>query len=70
MVDLGGGQYNVAAITVLHELEESGPKRRFKMVYETQRRNPAHGGRAEFNSAVSDDGYHWTELAVQPHNLS
>ncbi len=70
LVDLGGGAYAVVALTVLHDLEDPDPQRRFKMVYETHRRNPAHGGRAEFNVAFSPDGLHWTEGRVEPHYLS
>ena len=53
LVDLGGAEYKVAACVVVYEPEDPDPNRRFKMVYETHRRNPSHGGRAEFNVAVS-----------------
>lgn len=70
LVDLGGGAYRVVAFTALHDLEEPDPRRRFKAVYETHRRNPAHGGRAEFNVAFSPDGLTWTEEPVEPHYIS
>ena len=70
LVDLGGGAYGVVALTVLQDPDDPDPQRRFKMVYETHRRNPAHGGRAEFNVAFSPDGLRWTEGRVEPHYLS
>ena len=70
LVDLGGAAYKVVACVVIYEPEDPDPNRRFKMVYETHRRNPSHGGRAEFNVAVSADGLRWTEIQVNPHYVS
>ena len=68
MVDLGG--LRVVACVVLHDPDDPDPERRFKMVFETHRRVPSHGGRAEFNTAISPDGLTWTEIPVNPHYLS
>jgi hypothetical protein len=54
----------------LYEPDDPDPQRRFKMVYETHGRNPAHGMRAEYNVAFSEDGRRWTERPVVPHELS
>ncbi|MSP14324.1 MAG: hypothetical protein EXR62_15395 [Chloroflexi bacterium] len=69
-VDLLEGRIDIVAATVLYDSEDSDPQRRFKLVFETHRRDPAHGGRAEFNVAISPDGLRWTELPVTPHDLS
>jgi len=58
---------------VLYEPEDPDPQRRFKMVFETHRRNPSPrrpAGRAEFNVAFSPDGFNWTEHPIEPHYLS
>lgn len=70
LVDLGGGKYVVVAWTSIYEPDDPDPQRRFKAVYETHRRNPAHGGRAEFNVAFSGDGVNWVEPPVNPSELS
>jgi len=70
LVDLCGGKFALAASTVLFDPEEADPDRRFKIVFETHQRNPAHGTRAEFNVAFSADGIRWTERPVHPHDLS
>jgi hypothetical protein len=70
LVDLGGGRFNIAASAVLHDPEDPDPERRFKIVFETHGRNPAHGMRAEFNVAVSPDGLRWSERPGHPHDLS
>ena len=70
LVDLGGGQYPVTALTVLHDVEDTDPQRRFKMVFETHRRKNPLSGRAEFNVAFSADGLRWIECPVTPPDLS
>ena len=66
LVDLGSGRYSVAASATLFDPDDPDPARRFKLVFETHGRNPAHGQRAEFNVAFSPDGLDWTDARSRP----
>ena len=51
-VGLAEGRINITAATVMYDVEDPDPQRRFKLGIETNGRDPvAHGGRAEFNVA-------------------